>query len=765
MSSLRRLTWLPLLALGLLLSLLAGPGGILAQAQVASPTIDAVTPGDGALSLAWTAPAGVTGITAYDLRHIRSDAADKDDAFWTEIQDVWTSGAGTLIYSLTGLDNGTQYDVQMRTVTTTDGAWSGTSTGTPRIPGPVVTDVTAGDGALTVAWSAPAVAATTTITSYDVRTIASSATDKADANWTVVEGVWTSGSLNGVVAGLTNGTGYDVQVRAVAATDGAWSATSTGTPADHGDTTATATVTAVNSSVPGLISPVDDIDLFKLELQSTTEVWIYSSGEVDTAGALLDSTETVIASNSDSGLLPRPANFSIRRELAAGTWYIRVGSEDAEHSGSYTLHVIAVTAPASTVAAAPTVDPGSLTAGRLSAGGVNYFKLTLTSATDLWVVAIGSTNTSGQLLDSSQSELAANDDSGLTGRESSFSLRASVAAGTFYVKVSGAGPQTAGPYILYVHSGDLPGSSVVTAAPLVLGAPMPGWIDSSNDEDYFSITLDSPTYLRLEAHGEDLRQTPTLFDNQGSQLDFYYLNDTGWPAIDDRGLSLWALEHLPAGTYTIRIKADPGQTGAYLIHPLVDAASVARDKRCAGFASSFDDPLYGCQWHLKNTSQFGDGAGFDINVETAWQTTLGEGINVLVVDLGLDYLHPDLRGYEYTGDPSMGHYDSTGLGMRNPDGANHGTPVAGIIAARDNNIGGRGVAPRATVYGYRIDLFTLINDGHAHIASYMSDVTAIVNNSWRMPSHFNKSIVKSSEAWDAAIEEAVTSGYGGKGVF
>ena len=35
-----------------------------------------------------------------------------------------------------------------------------------------------------------------------------------------------------------------------------------------------------------------------------------------------------------------------------------------------------------------------------------------------------------------------------------------------------------------------------------------------------------------------------------------------------------------------------------------------------------------------------------------------------------------------------------------PDIDHHGTAVAGIIAARDNGIGVRGVAPRATVYGY-----------------------------------------------------------------
>ena len=34
--------------------------------------------------------------------------------------------------------------------------------------------------------------------------------------------------------------------------------------------------------------------------------------------------------------------------------------------------------------------------------------------------------------------------------------------------------------------------------------------------------------------------------------------------------------------------------------------------------------------------------------------------------------------------------------------SDHGTSVAGVIAARDNDLGVRGVAPRATVYGYNL---------------------------------------------------------------
>ena len=44
-----------------------------------------------------------------------------------------------------------------------------------------------------------------------------------------------------------------------------------------------------------------------------------------------------------------------------------------------------------------------------------------------------------------------------------------------------------------------------------------------------------------------------------------------------------------------------------------------------------DDTLYACQWHLSNENEE------DVNVEGAWEEgVLGEGVNVAVVDSGLD---------------------------------------------------------------------------------------------------------------------------------
>ena len=99
-----------------------------------APTMGAVTAATGTLAVSWTAPSsdGGSAITAYDLRHIETSADETTDSNWTVEDDVWTTGGGTLQYTLTGLTGGTQYDLQMRAVNSGgDGPWSATATGTP----------------------------------------------------------------------------------------------------------------------------------------------------------------------------------------------------------------------------------------------------------------------------------------------------------------------------------------------------------------------------------------------------------------------------------------------------------------------------------------------------------------------------------------------------------------------------------------------------------------------------------------------------------
>ena len=65
------------------------------------------------------------------------------DANWTVETEVWSSGGPDLEHEVTGLDSGTQYDVQVRAVNGAgEGAWSATSVGTTRPGAPAIDSVT-----------------------------------------------------------------------------------------------------------------------------------------------------------------------------------------------------------------------------------------------------------------------------------------------------------------------------------------------------------------------------------------------------------------------------------------------------------------------------------------------------------------------------------------------------------------------------------------------------------------------------------------------
>ena len=147
----------------------------------------------------------MTGITAYDLRYIETSGDETADANWTLREDIWEDGDGDLEFTLAGLTNDTGYDVQIRTVTDQEGDWSATATGTPRIPAPAIQSVLAGDRALTVTWTAPAVSDTTDISAYDMRYKETKTTA-----WIDEAGIWTSatgGPRRFVLAGLANSYG------------------------------------------------------------------------------------------------------------------------------------------------------------------------------------------------------------------------------------------------------------------------------------------------------------------------------------------------------------------------------------------------------------------------------------------------------------------------------------------------------------------------------------------------------------------------------
>ena len=111
----------------------------------------------------------------------------------------------------------------------------------------------------------------------------------------------------------------------------------------------------------------------------------------------------------------------------------------------------------------------------------------------------------------------------------------------------------------------------------------------------------------------------------------------------------------------------------------------------------------------------------------------GTGINVALVDSGIDASHPEflnstIRGYDFSN-------SATGYGG-DPNG--HGTHVASIIAGDADGTGMRGVAYDATLYSYRVDAdgdgtFEALNTDSQLAAvarRHITDNIQVSNNSW-----------------------------------
>ena len=579
---------------------------------------------------------------------------------------------------------------------------------------PTITSVTATTNSLTVPWSAPTDNGGSAITAYDVRHIPTGAADKADSNWTVEEDAWSTGggSLGHDIEDLLDGVEYDVQVRAVNANgEGPWSATSTGATSDHGGTTATATVLSPGSSLPGRIDPTDDEDVFSVVLTSAADLWVYTTGALDTVGELLDSGGAVLDENDEGTLLDSPHAFGIRSELSAGTYYVRVSSFEDRTAGPYTIHARIVAEPGSGLATAKVISLDSATPGRIAgkggiSGDFDYFKLVVTAPTYIWAMAIGENetqderlNTDGFLLDSGGYVIEGSLEGSFIGNETGFLLWRRLAVGTYYVQVLGTHQDDFGPYTLHVRTAADPGDTPATAAPLTLGVPETGRIASSSDSDYFSLSIAAETYVFIYAIAfrSGFPLTGTVLDEQGTTLPMHvipYANPPGDPHTKQRAFSVWG--KLDAGTYHVRVTPSGGSTGSYLLTPTVSTYGRMLED-CTALTTSRSDPWYGCQWHLSNTGQFDGGAMQDINVESVWSGgNMGAGINVVVVDDGLQSDHEDLSANVLT---ARNHNFSGGGDVYSPL-QTHGTAVAGLIAARDNDIGVRGVAPRANIFVY-----------------------------------------------------------------
>ena len=185
--------------------------------------------------------------------------------------------------------------------------------------------------------------------------------------------------------------------------------------------------------------------------------------------------------------------------------------------------------------------------------------------------------------------------------------------------------------------------------------------------DNASVNPDSPEYRQLVSSiGEaSIRR---LFPDEGIYEQRHRL----------AGLDKWYVIEYDPGLPRTKVEAD--------FSSLPGVELVETPYKIKQMGNRFDDPFFGSQWSLLNDgSVTASAAGCDINVLPVWDrfTTGSSQVVVGVVDGGVQEDHPDLQGIVLP--PGMG-------GSRNFTGKdfvldydNHGTHVAGVIAAINNN--------------------------------------------------------------------------------
>ena len=203
------------------------------------------------------------------------------------------------------------------------GSWSLKIYGHRSTPGaPTISAVSQDQNALTVIWSAPTTVGASEITSYDVRYILSSATDKGEDRWTEVAAPSTFRSYT--LTGLADGAEYDIQVRAVNAKGGgAWSLTA------KGETLANRSPLAVGS--------LADVSLrIEEETKSVAVSGAFRDPDADalTFTASSSAPSVVTASVSGSQVILRP--------LSAGSAVITVTATDVDGSNTSATQTFAV---------------------------------------------------------------------------------------------------------------------------------------------------------------------------------------------------------------------------------------------------------------------------------------------------------------------------------------------------------------------------------------------------------------------------------------
>jgi subtilisin len=147
------------------------------------------------------------------------------------------------------------------------------------------------------------------------------------------------------------------------------------------------------------------------------------------------------------------------------------------------------------------------------------------------------------------------------------------------------------------------------------------------------------------------------------------------------------------------------------------------------------------------------------------QSITGAGVNIAILDTGIDYTHPDLD-MNYSGGDNFISLDANNHDPLDDSYNSHGTHVAGVISAELDGAGVVGVAPDASIYAVKV----LDGAGFGSVSSIVAGIDwaianqmDIVNMSMGITT-YSQSLADACEAADAAgilLVAAAGNNYGG----
>ncbi len=209
-----------------------------------------------------------------------------------------------------------------------------------------------------------------------------------------------------------------------------------------------------------------------------------------------------------------------------------------------------------------------------------------------------------------------------------------------------------------------------------------------------------------------------------------------------------------SNNFQIKATAEAGYYFLVVHEKSLKAANFMINIRLNGFPGTGEDPLYSDQWHLNNPND----QEIDINAPQAWEITRGcPSVLVAVIDTRANVAHPDLAP----------NYDDRYDNFNPPLMHEHGTLVSGVIAAAGNNgIGVSGVAPEVGfVSRFAIGASGSVNWSISDALIGDKVQVAISNNSYGLGYIVQGDFELNKAIHQTVLEEGITSGYGGKGIF